>query len=124
MTKQSTVEHHQKDGTIVVPGVSRRGFVAGATAAVRGHRHWRQRLPTREAQSGKPKAFWPNGARLAIAFSMVIETDADPDPTPKGPDGKTYPNLYAKTAEQYAAQRGHPAHARHVRPPQASRSPR
>jgi peptidoglycan/xylan/chitin deacetylase (PgdA/CDA1 family) len=33
----------------------------------------------------------------------VIETGADPDPTTRAPDGKIYPDLYAKTAEQYAA---------------------
>ena len=36
---------------------------------------------------------------------MVIETDADPDPTTKGPDGKVYPDLYAKTARQEHATR-------------------
>jgi peptidoglycan/xylan/chitin deacetylase (PgdA/CDA1 family) len=99
MTKRSTTDSHQSDNTL--PGVSRRGFVAGATTAL-GAMTLAQSSARAEAQSGK-KAFWPNGARLAIAFSMVIETDADPDPKTKGPDGKMYPNLYGKTAVQYAA---------------------
>src|SRR3954464_7770030 len=87
------------------PGVSRRGFVTGATTAVgaglgamtlaqsaaqaqdREDRGRRRREDSRGGRGG----FWPNGARLAIAFSMVIETDADPDPVSKGPDGKNYP---------------------------------
>jgi peptidoglycan/xylan/chitin deacetylase (PgdA/CDA1 family) len=61
-----------------------------------------------EAQLARRKYFWPNSARLAITVSMVVETDADPEPTTKGPDGKTYPDLYAKTAGQYAVREGIP----------------
>ena len=102
MTKRSTTENHQNDSTTAAAGMSRRGFVAAAATAA-GAMTLAQSSVRAEAQNAKPKAFWPNGARLAIAFSMVIETDADPDPKTKGPDGKMYPNLYAKTAEQYAA---------------------
>ena len=123
MTKRSTTEGHATDGA--APGVSRRGFVTGATTAVgaglgtmtlaqsaaqaqdredsRRRRGDDNRGGRGEESRGDRGRFWPNGARLAIAFSMVIETDADPDPVSKGPDGKNYPNLYAKTAEQYAA---------------------
>jgi peptidoglycan/xylan/chitin deacetylase (PgdA/CDA1 family) len=90
---------------VAAHGMNRRDFVAaGATAAV-GAMTLTQSSTRAEAESEKTAArgpFWPNGARLAIAFSMVIETGADPDPTTKGPDGKTYPDLYAKTAVQYA----------------------
>ena len=54
------------------------------------------------------KAFWPNGARLAIALSMVVETGADPASVTKGPDGKAYPDLYAATGAQYASKEGIP----------------
>src|SRR6202012_3284042 len=52
--------------------------------------------------------FWPNGARLAIAVSMVIETGADPDPSVTGPGGKENKDLYAATGVQYAANEGIP----------------
>jgi peptidoglycan/xylan/chitin deacetylase (PgdA/CDA1 family) len=84
-------------------GVSRRGFVAGATTAVGAMTLAQSSARAQDENRRGRSAFWPNGARLAIAFSMVIETDADPDPTTKGPDGKSYPNLYGKTAVQYAA---------------------
>lgn len=94
-------DHHG----VTANGMNRRNFVgAGATAAV-GAMTLTQSSTSAEAKPEKSVArgsFWPNGARLAIAFSMVIETDADPDPTTKGPDGKVYPDLYAKTAKQYA----------------------
>jgi peptidoglycan/xylan/chitin deacetylase (PgdA/CDA1 family) len=114
MTKRST-DSHANDAA--APGVSRRGFVTGATTAVGAglgamtlaqsavqaqDREERRRRRGEDNRGGRG-GFWPNGARLAIAFSMVIETDADPDPVSKGPDGKNYPNLYAKTAGQYAA---------------------
>src|SRR6185437_9538284 len=57
------------------------------------------------AQPSKRNAhapFWPNGARLAVTLSMVVENGGDPPPTTNGPDGKKYPNLYATTALQYA----------------------
>jgi peptidoglycan/xylan/chitin deacetylase (PgdA/CDA1 family) len=119
MTRRSTTDIHATDAA--APGVSRRGFVTGATMAVgamtlaqsaaqaqdredRRRRRGDDNRGGRDDESrGGRGAFWPNGARLAIAFSMVIETDADPDPTTKGPDGKSYPDLYAKTAGQYAA---------------------
>jgi peptidoglycan/xylan/chitin deacetylase (PgdA/CDA1 family) len=102
MTNRRTTDNDHTDiNDNATRGVSRRMFVAGATTAL-GALTLAQASTRAEAQAPKPKAFWPNGARLAVAFSMVIETNADPDPTTKGPDGKTYPDLYAKTAEQYA----------------------
>ena len=85
-------------------GLSRRNLIAaGATAAVgvAALATTAQAKPEQSAAAAHGP-FWPNGARLAVAFSMVVETGADPDPTTKGPDGKTYPDLYAKTAVQYA----------------------
>src|SRR4051812_6235330 len=100
MTKPSSDNRHVNldlDGA--APAVSRRSFVTGAATAV-GALALAQAA---RAEAQGAKAFWPNGARLAIAFSMVIETGADPDPVTRAPDGKSYPDLYAKTAEQYAA---------------------
>jgi peptidoglycan/xylan/chitin deacetylase (PgdA/CDA1 family) len=85
--------------------MSRRNFVAGGATAAAGVAVLAQSSTAVAAKPEKPAAhapFWPNGARLAITFSMVVETGGDPDPTTKGPDGKTYPDLYAKTAVQYA----------------------
>jgi peptidoglycan/xylan/chitin deacetylase (PgdA/CDA1 family) len=88
--------------------ISRRNFVAvGATAATAaaGVAALAQSSTSATAKPERSAAhapFWPNGARLAVAFSMVVETGGDPDPTTKGPDGKTYPDLYAKSAVQYA----------------------
>jgi peptidoglycan/xylan/chitin deacetylase (PgdA/CDA1 family) len=97
--------HHSADHSDTTRGLSRRSFVAGATTAV-GALSLAQSTARAAPQPATP--FWPNGARLAVAFSMVIETDADPEPTTRGPDGKTYPNLYAKTAEQYAVREAIP----------------
>jgi peptidoglycan/xylan/chitin deacetylase (PgdA/CDA1 family) len=102
MTSKPTLNDSREQGSAM--GVSRRHLIAGATTAL-GAMTLARSAAVAEAQAAKPLArgpFWPNGTRLAIAFSMVVETDADPDPTTKGPDGKIYPNLYAKTAEQYA----------------------
>jgi peptidoglycan/xylan/chitin deacetylase (PgdA/CDA1 family) len=109
MTKGTSNDRNKPGNNhdIATGGVSRRSFVAGATTAA-GAMTLAQSSTRAMAQAAKPKAFWPNGARLAIAFSMVIETGADPDPTTKGPDGKTYPDLYAKTAEQYAVREAIP----------------
>ena len=109
MTKGTTNDRNKPGNNhdIASGGVSRRSFVAGATTAA-GAMTLAQSSTRAMAQAAKPKAFWPNGARLAIAFSMVIETGADPDPTTKGPDGKNYPDLYAKTAEQYATREAIP----------------
>ncbi len=95
-SNQNDNNHDMTAGT-----VSRRSFVAGATSAI-GALTLAQSSTRVEAEAAS-KAFWPDGARLAIAFSMVIETSADPDPKTKGADGKMYPNLYGKTAGQYAA---------------------
>lgn len=93
-------------------GISRRSLVAtGAAAVGAAATITAERSTPAAAKAEKPAAhaaFWPNGARLAVAFSMVIETDADPDPTAKGPGGKTYPDLYAKTAVQYATREAIP----------------
>jgi peptidoglycan/xylan/chitin deacetylase (PgdA/CDA1 family) len=102
MTNARKSSDNQRD--IAAAGMSRRNFVAAATTAV-GAATLAQASASAQAKPEKPAAhspFWPNGARLAVAFSMVVETGADPDPTTKGPDGKTYPDLYAKTAVQYA----------------------
>jgi peptidoglycan/xylan/chitin deacetylase (PgdA/CDA1 family) len=89
---------------IEADGMSRRNFFAAGATAV-GASALAQSSALAQAKSEKhpgPAAFWPNGVRMPVAFSMVVETDADPDPTTKGPDGKTYPDPYAKSAVQYA----------------------
>lgn len=98
-------DYSQDESENTAHGVSRRRFVAGATTAV-GALSLAQSSARAEPRTGQ--SFWPNGARLAIAFSMVIETDADPEPTTRGADGKSYPNLYARTAEQYAVREAIP----------------
>ena len=90
--------------------LSRRSFVAVGAGAVSTMTMAQSSIPA-GAQSVKPAgrgAFWPNGAKLAIALSMVVETGADPEPTTNGPDGKKYPDLYAATAEQYASREAIP----------------
>ena len=85
--------------------LNRRNFVTAGTAAAIGAMTLAQSSAPAAARPEKKPAhgtFWPNGARLVIAFSMVIETGADPDPTTKGSGGSNYPDLYAKTAAEYA----------------------
>jgi peptidoglycan/xylan/chitin deacetylase (PgdA/CDA1 family) len=87
------------------PHMNRRNFVAAGATAAAGVAALAQSSTSTAAKperSAAHAASWPNGARLAIAFSMVVETGADPRPITKGPDGKTYPDLYAETANQYA----------------------
>jgi peptidoglycan/xylan/chitin deacetylase (PgdA/CDA1 family) len=89
----------------VADGMNRRNFVATAATVAAGAATLAQSSAPAAAKPERParhSALWPNGARLAIAFSMVVETGADPAPTTKGPDGKTYPDLYAATAVQYS----------------------
>lgn len=99
-----TTRDYPSDGT--GDSVSRRSFIAGAPIAASGLALTAASLPeTAQADEGK---FWPNGARLAIAFSLVIETGADPDPVIAGPEGKKFPDLYGQTENQYAAREGIP----------------
>jgi peptidoglycan/xylan/chitin deacetylase (PgdA/CDA1 family) len=101
-TDRKSSDAHQAIGA---HGLNRRDFVAAGTTAAAGAIALTQSSTLAQARTEKSSArgaFWPNGARLAVAFSMVVETGADPDPTTKGPDGKSYPDLYAKTAVQYA----------------------
>jgi len=85
-------------------GPSRRGFVAVGAGAM----SVAQTAGARARQAGQGGPFWPNGARLAVALSMVVETGADPAPTTNGPDNKKFPDLYAATAGQYASKEGIP----------------
>ena len=98
------------DHDVAGQGMSRRSFVAAGTTAVSAMTMVQASIPA-AAQSTKPPGhgpFWPNGARLAVALSMVVETGGDPAPTTSGPDGKKYPDLYAATAEQYASREAIP----------------
>ncbi len=86
-------------------GVNRR-VVIGAAALGAGALAGTDRA--RAAPAAAHGSFWPNGARLAIALSLVVETGADPAPNTKAPDGKTYPDLYAASAALYASNEGIP----------------
>ena len=80
-------------------GLSRRGFIAASSA---GALALSARPALAQAQGAPARRRWPNGARLAIAVSMVVEVDADPPPTLNGPENKKYPDLYGASAVEYA----------------------
>jgi peptidoglycan/xylan/chitin deacetylase (PgdA/CDA1 family) len=88
-------------------GLSRRSFVAAAAVGATLAQSAAPALAER-ARPASHGPFWPNGARLAIAMSMVVETGADPAPTVNGPDGKRYPDLYKASGERYASQEAIP----------------
>jgi peptidoglycan/xylan/chitin deacetylase (PgdA/CDA1 family) len=96
-------------GTPQANGLSRRQFVAAGTV---GAAALAQASGPALAKSDKAAvaggSFWPGGARLAIAVTMVVEVDADPPPTINGPDNKKYPDLYGATGVQYAVNEGIP----------------
>jgi peptidoglycan/xylan/chitin deacetylase (PgdA/CDA1 family) len=63
--------------------------------------------------TGKPGAFWPNGARLAVSISMQFEAGGQPDegadsPFSGNPLPKGYPDLPAKTWFEYGYKEGIP----------------
>jgi len=91
--------------------LSRRRFVAGTTAAAAAMALAQSAAPVAAQPAPRPARggpFWPNGARLAIAVSMVVETGADPDPMLTAPDGKKFPDLFGRTDAQYAAREAIP----------------
>jgi peptidoglycan/xylan/chitin deacetylase (PgdA/CDA1 family) len=99
-----TIDNRDQDtARRLADGVSRRTLVAAGTAlgALTLAQGPAEAQPVRRLAGQGP--FWPGGARLAIAVSMVVETDADPPPTLNGPDNKKYPSLYGQTGVQYAA---------------------
>jgi peptidoglycan/xylan/chitin deacetylase (PgdA/CDA1 family) len=91
--------------------LTRRGVLAGGALAI-GAATFGQTSASAVVKYAKPAAppagLWPNGARLAIAVTMVVEVDADPPPTLNGPDNKKYPDLYGATGVQYAVNEGIP----------------
>jgi peptidoglycan/xylan/chitin deacetylase (PgdA/CDA1 family) len=95
-------ENSDSDRDVARRGLSRRGFVAAGTTAVGAMTIAQSALAAGASKQSGHGPFWPNGARLAVTLSMVVETGGDPPATTKGPDGKTYPDLYAATAAQYA----------------------
>jgi peptidoglycan/xylan/chitin deacetylase (PgdA/CDA1 family) len=91
-------------------GVSRRGFIAAGSALGALSVAAPALAPPALAQ-GAPaprRPAWPNGAQLAIAVSMVVETDADPAPTLTGPENKKFPDLYGVSGGEYAWREGIP----------------
>ncbi len=92
-------------------GVSRRRFMAGTTTGVGAMMLAQSAAPVAAqpaAHAPKVGTFWPNGARLAVAVSMVVETGADPDPMLTAPDGKKFPDLFGRTEAEYAAREAIP----------------
>jgi peptidoglycan/xylan/chitin deacetylase (PgdA/CDA1 family) len=96
-------------------GVTRRGFVAGTTAAV-GALALAADASAAKAQSKPAQAapFWPNGARLAITISMMWEAGAEPMPmidprfVPPEAKDKQWPDLATQTEKQYGWREGIP----------------
>ena len=84
-------------------GLSRRVFMAAGSAlgALSLAAPALAQAPT-PARRPAGRARWPNGARLAIAVSMVVEVDADPPRTLNGPENKKYPDLYGESGVEYA----------------------
>ena len=60
---------------------------------------------TRSAPASK---FWPDGARLAISLSLMVESPAEPPQMFLAPDGKRYADLPAETGIQYGYREGIP----------------
>jgi peptidoglycan/xylan/chitin deacetylase (PgdA/CDA1 family) len=68
----------------------------------------KKRKATVKRGAAKP-AFWPDGARLAITISLMVESPAEPRQTfVAPPDGKAYPDLPAETEIQYGYREGTP----------------
>ena len=89
-------------------GVSRRRFMAGTAGAMALAQAAGPAAAQTSPRAAKAGAHWPDGARLAIAVTMVVETGADPDAMMAAPDGKKYPDLFARTESQYASREAIP----------------
>jgi peptidoglycan/xylan/chitin deacetylase (PgdA/CDA1 family) len=93
----------------VIGGPNRRELMGGAAAAALAAGPTLAAAQTQHGGTAESQGFWPNGARLAIAFTMVIETGGgDPAPTVKGPDGSKFPDLFEETADQYSTREAIP----------------
>ena len=89
-------------------GVSRRHFIAGTSATAGAMALAQSTAFAAPARAPNGGPFWPGGARLAIAVSMVVETGADPDPVLTAPDGKKFPDLFGRTEAEYAVREAIP----------------
>ena len=68
----------------------------------------KRKATVRRRGAAKP-AFWPDGARLAITISLMVESPAEPRQMFMAPpDGKAYPDLPAETEIQYGYREGTP----------------
>ncbi|HEX4041841.1 MAG TPA: polysaccharide deacetylase family protein [Xanthobacteraceae bacterium] len=72
-----------------------------------------RRVPARKttaksARRASAAKFWPDGARLAISISLMVESPAEPPQMFLAPDGKRYPDLPAETGIQYGYREGIP----------------
>lgn len=77
------------------------------SAGYRGSRR-RRVAPSKRGDRPRPSRFWPDGARLAISLSLMVESPAEPPLTFVAPDGKRYSDLPAETNVQYGYREGIP----------------
>lgn len=90
-------------------GVSRRTLMGAGVTAAAALGLTPSVVAAQTSEQGTARGpFWPDGARLAIGLTMVVETGGDPAPTIKGPGGKDYPDLFGVTGDQYASREGIP----------------
>jgi peptidoglycan/xylan/chitin deacetylase (PgdA/CDA1 family) len=71
-------------------------------------RRVRARRTPIKASRGSQAKFWPDGARLAVSLSLMVESPAEPPQMFLAPDGKCYPDLPAETGIQYGYREGIP----------------
>ena len=80
-------------------GLSRRTFLAASTASALT---LAQSISSAEAQSGSAGEFWPDGARLVISVSMMVEAGSEPTPMVSDkPGGERFLDTMELTDEQY-----------------------
>lgn len=68
----------------------------------------RSNQPYRGSRRGTVPKFWPDGVRLAVSLSLMVESPAEPPQMFLAPDGKHYPDLPAETGIQYGYREGIP----------------
>lgn len=64
--------------------------------------------PASRRKSAPALPFWPDGARLAVSLSLMVESPAEPPQMFLAPDGNRYPDLPAETNVQYGYREGIP----------------
>jgi peptidoglycan/xylan/chitin deacetylase (PgdA/CDA1 family) len=102
------MEMKTRERDLTSNGVSRRRFMAGTAGAMTLAQAAEPAAAQTVSHAAKDGPHWPEGGRLAIAVTMVVETGADPDAMLSAPDGKKYPDLFARTESQYASREAIP----------------